>query len=227
MRSSHHDFKQQVIALRRQGKTYGAIRKALQREIPKSTLSLWCHDIVLSPQQIRRIDSAARRAVSRGRMAALSAKKAEREAMLASVKNSVAHLGKKILGKDVAKVALAMLYLGEGSKTKRSSLMFGNSNPAVIVLFLGLLRRCYVIDENKFRCTVQCRADQKIAVLEKFWSRTTRIPPRLFYDARIDTRTKGKPSLKPDYKGVCRIDYFSAKIANEINCIIKVIEAGL
>jgi hypothetical protein len=128
--------------------------------------------------------------------------------------------------RDIAKIALAMLYLGEGSKCTKGSLMFGNSNPGIIRLFLNLLRSCYNIDEKKFRCTLQCRADQNIKKLEKFWSQTTGVPPNQFYQARIDKRTIGKPSKKPDYKGVCRIDYFSADIFNELLQIVKIIQTG-
>jgi len=101
--------------------------------------------------------------------------------------------------------------------------MFGNSDPPIITLFLSLLRRCYNIDENKFRCTLQCRADQNIPKLEKFWSQVTKIPMPQFYKARIDPRTIGKPSRKPDYKGVCRIDYFSGDIFMELKQIMEVI----
>ena len=85
------------------------------------------------------------------------------------------------------------------------------------------MRNCYNIDESKFRCTIQCRADQDIPYLEKFWLRLTKIPKKQFYGARVDPRTIGKPSLKPDYKGVCRLDYFSARIYNELLVMGKMI----
>ena len=88
----------------------------------------------------------------------------------------VAHLSDEIQKKNTAKIAFAMLYLGEGAKKTRGSLMFGNSDPLVIRLYLNLLRSCYRIDENKFRCTLQCRADQDVKKLEKFWSRD---PPKI------------------------------------------------
>ena len=106
--------------------------------------------------------------------------------------------------------------MGEVAKTKRGSLMFGNSDPRVIALFLRLLRQCYNINEDKFRCTLQCRADQNIETLERFWSKITNVPLKQFYKARVDSRTIGKKSRKMDYKGVCRIDYFSADLFNEI-----------
>ena len=129
--------------------------------------------------------------------------------------------------KDIAKVVLSILYLCEGSKSlERGSVMFGNSDPFIINLFLYLLRRCYNIYERKFRCTLQGRADQDVKKLEKFWSKITNIPLSQFYKARIDSRTIGKKSKNLNYKGVCRIDYFSAEIAIELMQISKIIHKG-
>jgi hypothetical protein len=121
-----------------------------------------------------------------------------------------------------------MLYLGEGSKdSKRGSLMFGNSDPFIVSLFLRLLRCCYNINEGKFRCTLQCRADQNIKKLERFWFRITGIPLSQFYRARVDPRTIGKKSNKLDYKGVCRIDYFSAELFIELKQIAEIVNKGI
>jgi len=90
-------------------------------------------------------------------------------------------------------------------------------------VFVDLMRKCYKIDESKFRCTVQCRADQNIKELEFFWSKTTDIPLKQFYKARVDKRTIGQISRKKDYKGVCRIDYFSSALDLELKYIAQVI----
>jgi hypothetical protein len=125
----------------------------------------------------------------------------------------------------IAKIALSMLYLGEGSKGARHChVSFGNSDPEVICLFLVLFRRCYQVEERKFRCTVQCRADQNIAELELFWSDLTHIPSRQFYASRIDARTIGKPTKKKEYKGVCRIDYFSPDTYHDLMTTIEVLK---
>ncbi|MBI4079144.1 MAG: hypothetical protein HY429_02505 [Candidatus Levybacteria bacterium] len=76
---------------------------------------------------------------------------------------------------------------------------------------------------EKIRCTVQCRADQDIIVLEKFWLDVTKIPRRLFYKAQIDPRTRGKPTKKKDYKGVLRIDYFDTKVQLELESLAQLV----
>jgi hypothetical protein len=227
MNNHLNDLKSKVIYLRKKGKTYRNIQKNLNRNIPKSTLSYWCKNIVLSEKQKAKIENIMKKSAARGRIKALEINKIKRKKYLESIKNRVGHLGRLIKNKEVAKIALAMIYLGEGSKTQRGSLMLGNSDPDIIRLFLYLLRNCYNIDESKFRCTLQARADQHIKKLERFWSTTTKIPLAQFYKARIDPRTIGKISKKIDYKGVCRIDYFSADTYIELMKIAEIIHKAI
>jgi hypothetical protein len=222
-KSQFYQFKNDIIQYRKRGRTYGEIQKLIGEKIPKSTLSCWCKDILLIPEYKIRIEKTMRKNIKRGQAIALIVTREKRKKYLKSVDDRISHLEKVSQNKDVAKISLAMLYLGEGSKAKKSSLMFGNSDPKIINLFLHLMRSCYNIDENKFRCTLQCRADQDIKKLERFWSSVTNIPLNKFYTARIDARSIGKKSKKPDYKGVCRIDYFSADLAIELKKVADLI----
>jgi hypothetical protein len=219
-------LKENVIRLRKTGKTYGEIRRLLNNKIPKGTLSYWCNNIKLTSKQKKRISKIILSNVEKSRGKALLANKIKREQYLKSVYNRNQHLAMALKNKDITKIVLSTLYLGEGSKAQRGSLMFGNSDPFIISLFLYTLRYSYDIDETKFRCTLQCRADQNIKKLEEFWTNITKIPPSQFYKARIDPRTIGKPSKKRDYKGVCRIDYFSAEIFTELKQIANIIYNG-
>lgn len=223
MKSKFYSLKPKVIILRKSGKTYGEIIKIIGQNIPKSTLSNWCSKIYLTSKQKKVIDKKVIENCKKGMEVAWIINKERREKYLESIVNRNRHLALLLKNKNTAKIALAILYLGEGAKTKRGSLMFGNSDPYIINLFLHLLRFCYNIDEKKFRCTLQCRADQNIIKLEKFWGETTKIPLSQFYKARIDPRTIGKTSKNIDYKGVCRIDYFSADIFLDLMQIPKTI----
>lgn len=210
-------LKKKAVELRKNGKTYIDIQRILKKRIPKGTLSYWCREINISDEikatmhqrQLQKLDIA--------REASKKSKKLTRERYLKNLFVKNQHLASVLEKEDVSKIALAILYLGEGAKNpKRGYVMFGNSDPEVIRLFLHLFRRCYPVQEDKFRCTVLCRADQDTECLNKFWSKITGIPRKQFYKARIDPRTEGKPSRKKDYKGVCRIDYFSAHVLNEL-----------
>lgn len=224
MKSKFYYLKDKAVILRKKGMTYGQIVKTLGVVVPKSTLSTWFDNITLNKKQEIQIRENILNNITKGQKIALLVKKEKRDKYLKSIDERIKHLSNILKNDDVAKVALAMLYLGEGSKTNRSSLMFGNSDPGIISLFLRLLRCCYNIDERKFRCTLQGRADQDIQELEKFWSEVTKIPRNQFYKARIDSRTIGKISKNKEYKGVCRIDYFSAEIFIELMKVIELIK---
>jgi hypothetical protein len=216
-------LKESVRKLRKEGKTYLEIKNDIKVIIPKSTLSYWCKDINLPKEHQERIRRIVLTNAQKGREIALVVNRVKREKYLESVVDRNQHLSSALKNKDVAKITLAMLYLGEGSKTQRGFMTFANSDPFVVSLFLYLLRYCYNIHESKFRCTIQPRADQNIKKLEKFWSDVTKIPLSQFYKARIDPRTLGKRSKKLDYKGVCRIDYFSGDLLIELMQIPKII----
>jgi len=219
-------LKEKVIKSRKEGKTYLEIQRRLKRTIPKSTLSYWCRNIPLPLGYQRKIEAYNKFNLNKARNIALKVNKSKRKHYLQSVAERNLHLKTILRDRNVSKVALAILYLAEGTKRQKGSLTFGNSDPFVISLFLRLLRSCYDINESKFRCTLQCRADQNIKKLEKFWTKITKIPLSQFYNARIDPRTVGKKSKRLDYKGVCRIDYFSADTFTELLQIPKIIHTG-
>jgi hypothetical protein len=215
--------KKEAIKLRERGLTYGEINKILDTPIPKSTLAEWFKKIKLSSNAHERLKKVIGEKLKKAHLCSVEASKKRRQEYLNKIEKRIKHLKKHMGSKDIAKIVLAMLYLGEGAKNSRRAFVLGNSDPRIIRLYLRLLRRCYPIDEKKFRCTLQCRADQDIPFLEKFWSEKTQISLDQFYKARIDPRTVGKKSRKPEYKGVCRIDYFSADIYSEIEKIIEIV----
>lgn len=221
----HYPLKLKIQArkLRSEGFSYGAIVKRLRIKIPKATLAHWLKGVTLTQEQeiefkgrmLEHLVKARVRSVEARRNKILENKK------FLEKKNS--NLTSLLKDPNIAKITLGILYLAEGSKNTRGNIVFGNSDPAIVSLFLRLLRSSYNLDESKFRCTVQARADQDIKRLERFWSGLTSISRSQFYKARIDPRSVGKTTLKKEYKGVCRIDYFSATLLYELMSIGKVL----
>lgn len=218
---SRKSLRESVIALRMNGKTYTEICENLQFSVAKSTISYWCKDVKLNSQSKQQIRQRMGVHLAKQRSLALKVNLAKRTTYLKEVENRVSNFSSHLENRSVGKIVLSILYWCEGKGSQSSSLTFGNSNPEIIRLFLSTLRKNYDIDEKKFRCTLQGRADQKITKLEKYWSKITRIPLSQFYKARIDPRSVGKSSRKKNYKGVCRIDYFSADIFHELKAIQK------
>jgi hypothetical protein len=223
---SYIQFKERAIALRRDGKTYTEIQSLIGVNIPPSTLCTWFGKTLFSSREKERIFLNGKERIRTGVVKAAETKILHRREHFENIRLSNLYLKDVFSDKDVAKVGLTMLYLCEGSKRRKSSLYFGNSDPGIIQLFLRLFRDCYIVDERKFRGTVQCRADQDTEKLMRFWSETTLIPPNQFFHPQIDKRTIGIPTRKANYRGVCRIDYFSAAIYNELMVIGELLLTG-
>lgn len=212
--------------LRSLGKTYGEITAKIKVKLPKSTFSSMIQGVELPSNYAERIRNLNTTNLTRGRKIAREINAIKKEEFFEKIKNINLPVAAKVSDKDVAKIALAMLCLGEASKYNpkgNKSFYLGSSDPRIVVLFLKMLEQCFAFDLEKVRATVQCRADQNTDDLKKYWQMVTGIPERLFYDPLIDPRTIGKPTLKKDYRGVLRIDYFDTKTHLELESLADLI----
>lgn len=217
---------EKIKELRSKGCTYGEIVSILKIKIPKSSLSWIVRNVSLPPHYQQRIGKLNLTNLGRGRKIAKEINAIKREELFARIKSINLPVSKKIKDKETAKIALAMLCLGEASKYNSKgnrSFYLGNSDPRIVVLFLKLLKYCYTFDLEKVRATVQCRADQNTDDLKKYWLKVTGIPERLFYPPLIDPRTVGKPTKKANYRGVLRINYFDTKVQLELESLADLI----
>lgn len=202
--------------LRTRGYTYQEIRNYLKTNIPKSTLSGWLKYTPTPPFYQGKIAILTRKNLKQARKLALTKNKELLEQRLneLSIKNT--HLISRI-DRSIAILLLATLYWCEGAKyPSHNGIRFGSSDPEMIRLFIVLLRCCYKLDENKFRLTIQCRADQGTKGLILFWQDITSIPPAMTYKPQIDRRSIGIPTQKKSYKGVCVIEYLDTDIQCEL-----------
>lgn len=208
--------------LRTLGLTYGEINTELQMKIPKSTLSEWCKNVSLPESYRKRIAELNITNFNKARLIGLEVNKVKREELLQGIVDINLPLSHRIKDREIAKIALSMLCLGEASRT-RGSFSLGSSDPRIIIIFLQLLKVCFNFRVEKVRCTVQCRADQDTEILEKFWLDVTKIPKRLFYKTRVDPRTMGRPTRKKNYKGVLKVDYFDTRVQIELETLADLV----
>lgn len=222
MYSQYYVFKTKVIALRRAGKTYGDIKKMLGKPIAKSTLSHWLRNVILTKIQQERLARNVAVKINRAQVKAWAVSKEIRKGYLKSLSVRNQYLLPLMRQRDIAKIALAMLYLGEGAKWKgHAGLQLGSSDPEIIRIYTGLLKKCYNIPTTKLRARVVYRADQNLSELTVFWSRVTRIPREHFYKTKPDSRTVGKPTRKKGYRGVCQISCAGTEIQLQLDIIAK------
>jgi hypothetical protein len=214
-------LQEQVVELRKQGKTYGEMRSILKQKIAKSTLSYWCRNVSLPPEYASRIAELNLTGLQKSRTYALIKKQEIQDEQQKHLINEYLPIKSLMKDKQIALIALSMLCLGEAAKGK--NLLLGSSDPRIIRLFLGLLKKCFDFNIEKVRCTVQCRADQNIQELEDYWMNVTGIPKRFFYKARIDGRTIGKPTLHTEYRGVLKVNYFNSQIQKTLKVLYNLL----
>ena len=105
--------------------------------------------------------------------------------------------------KYVLELALAILYLGEGSK-KAEETALGSSDPLILKFFLTALKRIYNFDFNKIRCELYLRADQHSQHIKNYWAKELGLPLSNFRQVSKDKRTQGSKTYA-HYKGVCNL----------------------
>lgn len=190
-------------------------------KIPKSTVQGWVKNIKLTKTQRARLKKKEIECGKNGLLKAVLTNKNKIEKWKKDVFQRTKKY-KNLLNKKggFAKLICGALYLCEGAKYPATRhLAFGNSDPRMIALFLDLLRKNFDIDEKKIRCRIMHRHDQNGQLLNKYWSKLTKIPLSQFYKNYKDIRTKGKTTKKPDYKGICAVQYFSTDLQYELQLI--------
>ena len=212
-------IKQKVRNLRKRGRSIGEI--SLKMEIPKNTLSGWVKDIQLTEKQRERIKQKIIASGKIGRTLAIKKLAEKIKEWKENIKVKVKHFEKLPLeNPEVGKLVCGILYLCEGAKYPASRFLhFGNSDCKLIYFFLNLLRKTYNIDEDKLRFSIGYRYDQNYEELKNYWSNLTGIPRSRCLNAKPDMRTKGKPTLRKDYRGVCRIIYYDTSLQFELQSI--------
>lgn|GEM_PF-158959 len=215
-----------VQHLRVLGNTYNEIQSIVGKKFAKGTLSDWCRHLPLSPEFREKVRVLNQRSWLKARKVSQFNRNKRREEIIQKVTKLNEPIANRINDPEIAKIALAMLCLGEASKSKDGKarpFCLGNSDPRIIILFLSLLYKLFHVSSDKIRCTVQCRADQDIEFLMNFWIEKTKIPREQFYKARVDPRTIGKPTLHKNYMGVLKVDVLQSGIQFDLESLSQMV----
>lgn len=215
------ELKKQAVSLRKQGHSLNEIREKIP--VSKSTLSVWLRSVVLSGEAKQRITNK----MTSGQIAAQKIKLAQ-----TSLKEKEAYKQAYALIKNIKissayrKIICTMIYYCEGAKNERNGLVFTNSDPQLVKLFLALFRESFALHEKKFRVCVHLHSYHNKDSQLKFWSKTSSIPVQQFI------RPYQKPHSgiykKEGYQGCVSIRYGDVKIAREMKAIaLQFMQMGL
>jgi hypothetical protein len=149
--------------LRREGMSIKTIADA--SHVGKGSVSDWCHDIELTPEQEEALQKSDKR------------RKAQ---LVAAEKNVRVHREKRLAyqeeGREKARendplhVAGCMLYWGEGAKA-RSNLTLVNSDASLLRYFIRFLREAMMIPEEKFTVRINAYLGNGVSEdeIKAFW----------------------------------------------------------
>lgn len=200
MHSRWEHLKLKATAARKRGDTLPSIELSLG--IPRSTLSGWFRDISLSTRTTQKIFRRKELALAEARKKAVAWHNQQKHQRLQEAKNSAVHILSQIPTGSTShlELALAFLYLGEGSKNQYTSM--GNSKPETLRFFITAIHSLYAVPRADFRCELHLRADQNPETELAYWSKELRVSKSCFGKTSIDQRTAGRPTYS-DYHGVC------------------------
>lgn len=198
-------YKEQALALRRKGKTY----REIMSEVPvaKSTLSEWFKSVDLAKSQQQRITKARIAGALRGAQARKRNRMTEIEVMKTEGIKKVGKLSERELW-----LIGTALHWAEGSKQRASSLsaglIFTNSDPKMLVVFLAWLKVLGVKDKDRvFELYVHAERKKEVLKFKQWWAKQLTIKPDDFFgvyykQGKILTNRKNTADL---YHGLIRI----------------------
>jgi transcriptional regulator with XRE-family HTH domain len=168
------NLKEQSRSLRKQGFSLNEIVKKL--DVSKSTLSLWCRDIVLNKSQVVSLEKRAQIKNYAGALKGAYANHLKSQFIINKEKEKAQEFIKKISNREICLIGTA-LYWAEGNKTGKT---FGvvNSDPAVILICMKWLSIEFNMKIESYLPRLFINEDHKNRELEikKYWSNTTKIP---------------------------------------------------
>ena len=201
-------IKEKALSYRRQGYSLNEI--ADRMSISKSTLSGWFEDLVLNKSAIKRLKE---RKIFGQYTAKQKSSMKRRSELKKYEKQASGQIRKVVFTKNSSKLLCSILFWCEGTKSLSAPMQFINSDPAMIRVFMLLLRDSFELDETKFRILVHLHEYHNEEKQKKFWSDVTGVPINQF--SKIYWKFHTEKRKRDNYPGCIRITYYDVKIARQ------------
>jgi hypothetical protein len=183
-------------------------------EISPSTASLWLRDVKVSKVGRSRL----LRNQELGRRKGVETNRNKRRRSLQNIHNKCLVLKKKEKFElSNLKIFLSLLYWGEGGKTGRR-VDFTNSDPKMIKIFLSLLRKSFLLRDDRLRAVLHLHNYHDRERMLKYWSNITGIKKQNFI---VYNKKNSGRNVKFGYKGCLSVRYGDVKVLEEIFLIIR------
>ena len=204
--------REKIRQLRQEGFSYREIMAQLPFKVAKGTVSRWCKEIELTPEQLNRLDGLRQEAWYRNRLKGSKTTQRRRAEEVAAIKAKARAEVPKLSQKELW-VAGLMLYWAEGSKTDDTE--FSNSSPDIVRLIMRWFREFCEVPEEKFKAYLNIHSGQVDQSIKEFWSKVTGIPVSQFGKSYIKKEGTGhrKNVL---YNGTIRISICNRNLFHKI-----------
>jgi hypothetical protein len=199
-----------ALQLRSTGKSYNEIKATLG--IPKSTLSDWLSRSAQS-KQIKTALTQRARAGHILRLHTLSDIRGKHLARLYEEARAEARREFVYLKSYPLFTAGVALYWGEGNKASLHSLSLGNTDPAMIRLFVVFLRAVCGAPEGKIRAYILLYPDLDPKTCLRFWIKSSGLPKTAFNKC---VRIKGRHKTRRLHYGVCVVSITSRYLKEKV-----------
>lgn len=208
--------KNKAFLLRKKGYSLSELSKEFK--IAKSTASIWTRNIKLNQKATLIINNKN----LLGRKKALEVIRIKRELVKKELKKKIENELEQIyFSKSIKKMQAAIFIWTEGGKSAQSYVSLINSDPALIKLFMYLLRTCFKLDESKWRALIHIHEYHDEKKIKLFWSKITHLPLSQFNKCYLKPHTKKR--IREGYNGSLRIRYYDSKIASELHMIYNML----
>lgn len=207
------ELKVAAIALRKQGKTYSEIQRAIP--VAKSTLSLWFHEVKLAQHQIQRITQKRIDGQRKGALARRNQRKLDQKTIWEISEKEIDLLSER----ELWLIGIA-LYWAEGSKEKEwapgGRVIFSNSDPRMIRVFLRWIQVFGTTTIHRARIDIYIHENMRgdISNVLAYWSRELNLPTKAFAGVyfkrnKVTTKRKNTGLL---YNGLLRVSISRSSI---------------
>jgi transposase-like protein len=212
--------KQKAIELRKQGKTYGQIKKELN--VNKSTLSDWLSKYSLSKKQLALLGHNREYSRQVAIEKTIITKQKKHNQRL----NDAYQIEKKrwkLLTKREIELAGIFLYWGEGAKLINGPISLNNTDPQVLKFTLYWLTYALEIPKAKIEVFLHLYNDMDIKKEMEYWSKELKMPLAQFAKPYIKESSRVGLTQKGFGHGTCGLRVSNILQKEKIMMAIKAI----
>ena len=193
--------------IRRIGESIKEIAKILG--VSKSSVSLWCRDIILTEKQIKSLSKRAVEKGLKGRLIGIQGNRDKKRKAVDEAKewalNELCHFDKR----DLLIAGIALYWAEGGKSVYTGTFHFSNSDPRMITLMCEWLNIFFGVTKKDFqpRISINEIHSSRIEKVKKFWSELLIIPVLSFPVTFIHTKQKKVYENHDNYFGVLSLRF--------------------